>query len=99
MKEQILLMEDKMNKEYNDEYEKVCYLCKRSESKAGKMMMMPGNICVCSDCMQKTFDTVSNTDFSKLNMGDFPGINVFTQMFADTSKQEEQKLKKGDIDR
>ena len=83
-----------MNKEYNDEYEKVCYLCKRSESKAGKMMMMPGNICVCSDCMQKTFDTVSNTDFSKLNMGDFPGINVFTQMFADTSKQEEQKLKK-----
>ena len=43
MKEQILLMEDKMNKEYNDEYEKVCYLCKRSESKAGKMMMMPGN--------------------------------------------------------
>lgn len=80
-----------MNKQYNDdEYEKVCYLCKRSESKAGKMMMMPGNICVCADCMQKTFDTVSNTDFSKLNMGSFPGMNVFTQMFGEASKPEEQ---------
>lgn len=80
-----------MNKEYNDDaYEKVCYLCKRSESKAGKMMVMPGNICVCSDCMQKTFDTVSNTDFSKLNAGGFPGMNIFTQMFGDTSKQEER---------
>ena len=79
-----------MNKEYNDdEYEKVCYLCKRSESRAGKMMMMPGNICVCADCMQKTFDTVSNTDFSKLNMNNLAGVNIFTQMFGDKGEEQE----------
>ena len=42
-----------------DEYERVCYLCKRTESRAGKMMNIPGNICICSDCMQKTFDSMT----------------------------------------
>ena len=27
-----------------DEYEKVCYVCRRPESKAGHMVNMPGNI-------------------------------------------------------
>ena len=45
-----------MSKEYrDDEYEKICYICRRPESKTGKMIVMPGNICVCPDCMQKTF--------------------------------------------
>ena len=49
-----------MSKEYrDDEYEKICYICRRPESKTGKMIVMPGNICVCPDCMQKTFDTVN----------------------------------------
>lgn len=85
-----------MNKEYkDDEYEKICYLCRRPESKAGKMITMPGNICVCADCMQKTFDTVSNTDLSNFNMG------AFTQMFPNnqTSKEnvkQEPTVKEGD---
>ena len=35
-KEKIRLyhLEDKMSKEYDDEYEKICYICKRPESKA-----------------------------------------------------------------
>ena len=33
------------NSKYDsDEYEKVCYICRRTESKAGKMISMPGNI-------------------------------------------------------
>ena len=35
---------DHQNKE--DDYEKVCYVCRRPESKAGKMITMPGNICI-----------------------------------------------------
>ena len=31
-----------------DEYEKVCYICRRSESKAGKMINMPGGLCAVS---------------------------------------------------
>ena len=39
-----------------EEYEKICYLCHRPESKAGKMIELPQNIYICADCMQKTFD-------------------------------------------
>ncbi len=46
------------NKE--DEYEKICYVCRRPESKAGKMIDMPGGICVCADCLQKSFDSFQN---------------------------------------
>ena len=45
-----------------DEYEKVCYICRRTESKAGRMISMPGGLYVCPDCMQKTFDTINNND-------------------------------------
>ena len=42
-----------------DEYEKYCYLCRRPESVAGKLIDMPGNIHICADCMQKTFDNLN----------------------------------------
>ena len=29
----------------------VCYICRRDETSAGKMVHMPGNICVCNDCL------------------------------------------------
>ena len=47
------------NYDKDDEYEEVCFLCKRTESRAGKMVHMPNNICICSDCMQKTFDSMT----------------------------------------
>ena len=60
------MSEDQNNR---DEYEKVCYVCRRSESKAGPMVRMPGGICMCQDCLQKSFDaaiTLTGGDFSKL---------------------------------
>ena len=39
----------------NDNYEKICYMCRRPESKAGPMISMPGGMCLCHDCMQKAF--------------------------------------------
>ncbi len=45
------------------EYEDVCFICRRPESKAGKMFKLPNNISVCSDCMHKTMDTVSQFDY------------------------------------
>lgn len=52
-----------------EEYEKVCYVCRRPESKAGKMISMPGGIDVCPNCMQRAFDMVSTSglDLSKLS--------------------------------
>lgn len=83
-----------------DEYEKVCYICRRSESKAGKMINMPGGLCVCADCMQKTFDTINNSDINyddlmnnMPNMGMFGGFNM---MGNDISNRQKVKKKKED---
>lgn len=46
-----------------NEYEDVCFICRRPESKAGKMFKLPNNISVCNDCMHKTMDTVSQFDY------------------------------------
>ena len=46
-----------------NEYEDVCYICHRPESVAGKMIRIPNNICICNDCMQKTFDSMSGLSF------------------------------------
>ena len=59
-----------------DTYEKVCFMCRRPESKAGPMISMPGGMCLCHDCMQKAFDTVTKggMDFSK--MPNMPYMNM-----------------------
>ena len=51
--------EDRQEKEYED----VCFICRRPESKTGKMFRLPNNISVCNDCMHKTMDTVSQFDY------------------------------------
>ena len=48
------------------EYEDVCFVCRRPESKAGKMFHLPNNICVCDDCMHKTMDAVSQFDYQNM---------------------------------
>ncbi len=50
--------EDKEN-----DYEDVCFICRRPESKTGRMFKLPNHISVCSDCMHKTMDTVSQFDY------------------------------------
>ena len=52
-----------------DEYEKYCYLCRRPESVAGKLIHMPGDINICADCMQRSFDSFNNSGF-----GNMPGL-------------------------
>ena len=91
-----------MSKEYrDDEYEKICYICRRPESKTGKMLVMPGNICVCPDCMQKTFDTVNATDFSNLNLaglGQMADMEMFNKMWGNPqeTKQEDKELQENE---
>ena len=54
------------------EYEDVCFVCRRPESKAGKMFHLPNSICICDDCMHKTMDAVSQFDYQ--NMLNNPGL-------------------------
>lgn len=81
-----------------DEYEKICYICRRSESKAGKMISMPGNLYVCPDCLQKTFDTINNSGMNyddMMKMSGMPNMGMFGNMnYQDMDIPESQKVKK-----
>ncbi|MDE7283200.1 MAG: AAA family ATPase, partial [Lachnospiraceae bacterium] len=68
---------EKEDEEKHDDYEEVCFICRRPESKTGKMFKLPNNICVCNDCMHKTMDTVSQFDYQgMLNHPGTPGGNM-----------------------
>lgn len=82
-------------KKEDDEYEKVCFICHRPESTAGKMIELPNNISVCSDCMQKSFDAMSNGQIDYSQLMNMPGVQVFNM--ADMEQQnipKQQKIKK-----
>ena len=56
----------------DDGYERYCFMCHRPESKVGKLIDMPNNMSICSDCMQKSMDAMSNMppiDFSNMGGG------------------------------
>lgn len=82
-----------------DEFEDVCFMCRRPESKAGKMIRMGQDIHICQGCLQKAFDSMGNgkfpygdMDLSKLsNMPNISMINL-----ADLTRQipKQQKVKK-----
>ena len=68
-----ILNKHKNEEDSSDDYEDICYICKRPESVAGKMIHIPNNICICNDCMQKTFDSM-NSQFP--NIPGLDGINI-----------------------
>ena len=90
----------------SDDYEKICYICRRTESKAGKMISMPGGLYVCPDCMQKTFDAINNNDIdyneimegipNMPNMGMFGGFNMMGNDIPDRQKVKKKKEKAKD---
>ena len=50
-----------MNEDNNNssrEYEDVCNICRRPQSKAGKMIRIADGICICNDCIQKAIDSM-----------------------------------------
>lgn len=100
----------KAGKSDNSEYEDVCFICRRPESKTGKMFKLPNNICVCNDCMHKTMETVSQFDYQGMlndprlqseldqmtRQGGFPNISFvnLADLQGDGGIPNKQKLKK-----
>lgn len=90
---------DEMNKEpvepkddNNGGYERICYMCHRPESKVDKMITIPNNITICSDCMQKTFDQIGMQGIPQV-----PGMEIINLgamgMEPPTEFQERHKVK------
>ena len=68
---------EEVKDDHTDEYEKICFLCRRPESKAGKMISLPSNIYICADCMQKSFDSMNNMNFNYNDlMQNMPNISM-----------------------
>ncbi len=75
--------------------EEICYICRRTESKAGKMIHIPNNICICQDCMQKTFDTMNQGGFPYMDLtGGMPNMFSFMGNSASQEKVKQKKEKK-----
>ena len=91
------------------EYEDVCFVCRRPESKAGKMFKLPNHICVCDDCMHKTMEAVGQFDYQgmlndpafkqdmdQIMKGGFPNIRFvnMSDLQGSGGIPNKQKLKK-----
>ena len=92
------LEEENMKEEDDTEYEKYCFLCRRSESQAGKMIDLPNNIHICPDCMQKSFDTMNQQmSNGKMNYSDLlnmPGVSMIDLSNFNNPVQQPKKIKK-----
>ena len=95
--------------DYQDrDYEDVCIICRRPESKTGRMFHLPGNITVCNDCMHMTMETVSHMDNNMFpNMGTMNMSSMDMQAFMNaingtgtqgTSKQQDTILNDEETD-
>ena len=85
----------------DSDYEETCYLCRRPESKTGKLIHLPMNgICVCPDCMERSFKAVTgpNINYDELmqniNMQDiFPPMMGFQDNIPKSQRLKKKKPK------
>ena len=96
MEKEIEKAEGTVEEKDDSEYEKVCFLCHRPESVAGKMIELPNNMCVCRDCMQKSFDAMTSgqIDYSQLMNNLPPGVQFMNLSDLEQAIPKQQKVKK-----
>ena len=80
-------------KKEDDGYEKYCFICRRPESVAGKMIELPTHINVCSDCMQKSFDAMNSGEIDLSRLMNMPGVQVFNMADFENMIPKQQKVK------
>ena len=81
-------------KKEDDGYEKYCFICRRPESVAGKMIELPNHINVCSDCMQKSFDAMNSGEIDLNRLMNMPGVQVFNMADFENMIPKQQKVKR-----
>ena len=78
----------------DDGYEKICYICHRPESVTGKMIELPNNITVCPDCMQRSFDAMTNGSVDLNRLMNMPGVQFLNLSDLENMQPRQQKIKK-----
>ena len=70
---------DVVDEEKKEDFEDICFLCRRPESKVGKMVHLPNDIHICQNCMQKVFDSMGKRRY------EFPGYVKYAEYQHDQS--------------
>ena len=65
------------NHDGNTHETEYCVMCRRPDSAAGRMIHLPGHLCVCSDCMQKMMDFAGKMDFTGITGNPSATQNLF----------------------
>ncbi len=89
-------IEEVTNEDEHKDIEHYCYLCRRPESVAGKMLELPNSIYICTDCMQRTLNSMSNGQFGFIdarNM-DLDSMDISKMMNDMQSMQPKAEVKK-----
>ena len=91
-----IIEEEIQNEDDDNKYEpeKFCTLCRRSEKQAGKMIDLPNNIHICSDCMQKSFDAMNSGQIDYSQLMNMPGVQVMNMADLENMIPKQQKVKK-----
>lgn len=90
-------MSDREADHKDDEYEKICYVCRRPESKAGPMITMPGGMNFCHDCMQKAFNTVTQSGLDLSQLQNMPYMNMNLSDFSNLQNLNTEIPKKNKV--
>ena len=70
-------------------------MCRRPESKCGKLMRLPGGLNICTDCMQRSFDTFRQSGIDINSLPKIPlGRLDFSQLQDDMPPQPKGVKKK-----
>ena len=89
---------DQNNTENRDRggYEKICMGCRRPESKAGRMIELPGGMYMCVDCLQRGMNTFqnSNLDMNELMKNLPPNMSLFDLSALGRPVPPQQQIKK-----
>ena len=75
-------------------YEKYCFLCHRPESVTGKLIDLPNDISVCSDCMNKSFEAMNHPKFDLSRLLNTPGVQVLNMSELESVLPKQQRVKK-----
>ena len=78
----------------DDGYEKICFICHRPESVTGKMIDLPNHITVCPDCMQRSFDAMTNGSVDLSRLMNMPGVQFLNVSDLENMQPHAQKIKK-----
>ena len=84
---------DSIKKE-KEEFEDICFVCRRPESKAGRMVHLPNDINICQECMQKVFDSVGQSNMNYQDLMNMPNISMINLNDLRNSIPQRQKVKK-----